>query len=82
MFIKPGEEDELPWKALLQLDNGNYAFYIASCCYTGFDAVGSMALYISPNYSSIILHAMSDEDYAEYLASTRPCAGDGDVKGA
>jgi hypothetical protein len=35
IWAESGKNDELPWRLLCQLDDGNFAFYMAHCGYTG-----------------------------------------------
>ena len=69
-WILKGEDGVSPWYALLKLDNGNYAFFKASSCKTGFCDKGNMSLKVSPYYNLLIKYAMSDEDYKMYFDNT------------
>ncbi len=60
-WIHEGENDEDAWECLCKLDNGNYAFYTASCDYTGFDCQGGMRLIISKNAERLFYDGLIDE---------------------
>jgi hypothetical protein len=59
-WIHEGQNDEEPWECLCKLDNGNYAFYTASCDYTGFDCQGGMSLIVSGDREKLFNEGMSD----------------------
>jgi hypothetical protein len=61
-WIHEGENDEEPWICLCKLDNGVYAFYSASCDYTGFDCQGGMELVISKNLDKLFNEGMTEND--------------------
>lgn len=69
LWVYEGANDEEPWLALVQLDNGNYAFYRGECDYTGFDCQGAMELYVSKSLETLVRMAMTNEDYRKYEAS-------------
>lgn len=58
-WIHEGERDEEAWHLLCRLDNGLYAYYCASCDYTGFDCQGMMRLFVSRNALRIFEEAMT-----------------------
>lgn len=58
-WIHEGERDEETWHLLCRLDNGLYAYYYASCDYSGFDCQGMMRLFVSKNALRIFEEAMS-----------------------
>ena len=63
---------ESEFRLLCILNNGMYAFYVAFCRgLTRFD-YGVMALYLSHDPSSLVLHAMNDYDYRIYDLATAP----------
>ncbi len=57
-WIKEGENDYEAWHCLCKLDTGYYAYYNASCDYTGFDCQGGMLLFISKNKERLFYEAM------------------------
>jgi hypothetical protein len=59
-WIHEGENDEEPWKLLCKLDNGNYAFYLAWCDYTGFDCQGAMKLIISKDLRKLFYEGLTE----------------------
>lgn len=65
-WYKEGKNDWKPWLLLCQLDNDKYAYFRASCDYTGFDCQGGMDLYISESKDTLIQMAMNEEDRKEY----------------
>jgi hypothetical protein len=48
IWAKVGWHDGLPWFLLCQLDDGKFAFYQASCCYTGCACARTQGRKISP----------------------------------
>ena len=46
-WIHEGENDGEAWKCLCKLTNDFYAYYEASCDYTGFDCQGGMRLHLT-----------------------------------
>ncbi len=46
-WIHEGENDGDAWECLCKLENGLYAYYRASCDYTGFDCQGEMELHLT-----------------------------------
>lgn len=66
LWIYEGANDEEPWLALVELDNGNYAYYRGECDYTGFDCQGAMELYVSKSLETLVRMAMTNEDYRKY----------------
>jgi hypothetical protein len=46
-WIHEGENDGDAWECLCKLENGLYAYYRASCDYTGFDCQGMMELHLT-----------------------------------
>lgn len=58
-WIHEGERDEETWHLLCRLDNGLYAYYSASCDYTGFDCQGMMRLFVSRSALRIFEEAMT-----------------------
>lgn len=67
IFGKEGENDEEDWVLLAKLDNGNYAFFIAWCDYTGFDTQGGMKLYVAENKQKLVDMAMDEKTRRAYL---------------
>jgi hypothetical protein len=63
-WIHEGENDEEPWECLCKLDNGNYAFYSASCDYTGFDCQGGMNLIVSKDRERLFNEGMTSSQRA------------------
>jgi len=70
LWIREGKDGVSPWYALMKLDNGNYAFFKASSCKTGFCDEGTMCLKVSPSYHTLIKYGMSNEDYKAYFDDT------------
>lgn len=66
-WIHEGANDDEPWMCLCKLDNGCFAFYSASCDYTGFDCQGGMELIISKSPKSLFYMGMTDRQRAECL---------------
>lgn len=58
-WIKEGENDYESWDCLCKLDNGYYAYYTASCDYTGFDCQGEMLMFISKNKERLFYEGMN-----------------------
>ena len=58
------------WKALGKMSNGLYFLYIADCNKTFMDNNGSMYLWVSTRYSSLINFAMNETIYQQYLNET------------
>ena len=58
-WIHEGKRDEETWHLLCRLKNGCYAYYRASCDYTGFDCQGMMQLFVSRSAQRIFEEAMS-----------------------
>ncbi len=46
-WIQNGKNDGDEWECLCKLENGLYAYYRASCDYTGFDCQGGMDLQVT-----------------------------------
>jgi hypothetical protein len=61
--------DYIPWLLLCRLDSGSYAYYTAACCYTGFEACGGMALYVSNSLDTLVQMAMNDIERNAYVNS-------------
>jgi hypothetical protein len=61
-WIKEGKNDEESWNILskLALPDGSeaYAFYSASCSYTGFDGYGGMSLVVSKDATKLFYEAI------------------------
>ena len=66
-----GENDEKDWLLLCKLNNDMYAYYKASCDYTGFDCQGGMDLYVSSKLDILINYAMGDYEYVSYINDTK-----------
>ncbi len=62
-----GTSDEETWSSCGQLENGAYFFFTANCCYTGFDVSGSMSLYVSPSWHTIVNFCMDEDTYNQYV---------------
>jgi hypothetical protein len=77
-WVRGGKNDGDSWISCGQLTNDAYFFFTASCCFTGFDAVGSMRLWVSNSWKNIVEHAMNQEEYNLYMAQTAvpPIAGE------
>ena len=62
------------WIALGKMTNGLYFLYVAKCNVTGkfMDGNGSMCLWISTRYSSLIHFAMDETIYRDYINETVP----------
>ncbi len=75
-WIHRGRNDEDSWRALFryQDEDGNtmYGFYLGECDYTGFDCEGSMELYTSDSYDTLIEKAFDNWDYTLYMRETSP----------
>lgn len=73
-WIYEGKKDELPWRALFKYQDKNgkerYGFYLGECDYTGFDCQGSMRLYVSDRFDTLIEKAFTNEDYRLYILET------------
>ena len=65
-WIYEGVNEEENWRCLCKLNNGNYAFFTAGCCYTGFDVSGSTDVYVSKSPFILINYAMTEKDYILY----------------
>jgi hypothetical protein len=59
-WIHEGSNDDEAWKCLCKLTNGFYAYYEASCDYTGFDCQGGMELHLTKDNKKLY----------EYLVTT------------
>lgn len=57
-WINDGKNDEHPWYALGQLNNGVYFYFAASCTFSGFDCSGNMVLYAADNLQTLYDHGM------------------------
>jgi hypothetical protein len=66
IWCEEGVNDEKPWLLLCQLKNQKYAYYTASCDYTGFDCCGGMSLYIANSVDTLVQMAMGDSDRTKY----------------
>ena len=66
IWCEKGENDEKPWLLLCQLKNQKYAYYKASCDYTGFDCCGGMSLYIANSVDTLVEMAMGTGDREKY----------------
>jgi hypothetical protein len=66
-WIKEGENDGDDWSCLCKLDNGAYAYYNASCDYTGFDCQGGMLLFVSRNKEKLFNEGMPEYAQRECL---------------
>ncbi len=62
-----GTNDEECWSSCGQLENGAYFFFTAHCCYTGFDVMGYMNLYLSNSWSNIVNYCMDEKIYKQYV---------------
>ncbi len=71
-WARCGENDEKPWISCGQLTNGAYFFYTGSCDYTGFDCQGGMCLWVSKSWKNIVDHAMTEQNYKDYLLADFP----------
>jgi hypothetical protein len=61
-----GIPDEKPWYALLKIkykDNYVYGFFRAECAYTGFDADGTVQLYLSDNIYDLLIYSIDAKIY-------------------
>lgn len=67
IWIHEGENNEESWETLCRLDDGNFAYYIANCDYTGFDCQGNMSLYISHDLHILYDLGMTRRSYDLYL---------------
>jgi hypothetical protein len=59
-----GEPDYRPWYALVKLKYKKgylYGFYVAECCYTGFDVIGDMKLYLSRDIRNLLEYGITDK---------------------
>jgi hypothetical protein len=70
-WIHEGTNDEGAWKCLCKLTNGFYAYYEASCDYTGFDCQGMMNIQLTKDAKKLyeylvtthIIHEILKEKY-------------------
>jgi hypothetical protein len=69
-WVQEGEHDSTPWRCLVKLHDGRYAFYEAGCDYTGFDCQGYMRIWVSKSYATLINLAMDSATYLEYINNT------------
>jgi hypothetical protein len=70
LWASPGSNDEAPWWLLGSLESGVYFFYDAWCDYTGFDCQGHMSIYASEKLETLIVKAMSEAAYGQYIRET------------
>lgn len=61
-----GENDGDAWIALVALRNNKFGFISASCCYTGFDAMGGAYIDISDDLDYLLRFEIGD-DFRERL---------------
>ena len=76
IWSSPGMNDEWPWVAIFQLEDDEhgprFAYYKASCDYTGFDCQGGMDISIARDIPTLIQYCLSEEEYQEYEGHTEP----------
>jgi hypothetical protein len=60
-WIHEGKNDDESWLCLCRLDNGCYAFYSASCDYTGFGCQGGMTLIVSKDIKKLFYEGLHDK---------------------
>ena len=58
------------WISCGVLDNGNYFFYKGDCCYTGFSVHGTMSLWVSESWKTIVDYVMTESEYQLYMKET------------
>ena len=61
LWYQPGRADYMPWYALLKIKYKKtylYGFFYARCCYTGFDVIGEIQLYLSKDLSQLLLYGV------------------------
>ena len=68
IWCQKGINDEKPWLLLCRLTNGKYAYFSASCDYTGFSCQGGMSLYIADTIEVLVDMAMSDPEREKYYS--------------
>lgn len=68
IWCQKGINDEKPWLLLCRLTNGKYAYFSASCDYTGFSCQGGMSLYISDTIEVLVDMAMSTREREKYYS--------------
>jgi len=66
-----GINDEKSWILLCKLNNDNFAYFVASCDYTGFECQGGMKVYVSKKLDNLINYAMSNEEYSLYIRTSK-----------
>ena len=68
-WIKQGENDGDDWSCLCKLEGDIYAYYNASCDYTGFDCQGGMLLFVSKNKERLFSEGMPEYAQKKCLRS-------------
>jgi len=58
------------WYALGKMENGLYFFYMAHCTSTFLNGKGSMYLWVSRRYASLVEFAMDELVYEKYINET------------
>jgi hypothetical protein len=70
-WIHEGHNDEDAWECLCKLDNGNYAYYTASCDYTGFDCQGGMKLIVSKDLERLFWEGLTEASRTKCIAEKK-----------
>ena len=76
IWCQEGVNDDKPWLLLCQLESGLYAYFQASCDYTGFDCQGGMSLYVDESVDTLVEMAMDTDDrelYVKFLSHRKSC---------
>ncbi len=66
-WIHEGTNDEGAWKCLCKLTNGFYAYYEASCDYTGFDCQGMMNIQLTKDAKKLYEYLVTTHNIHEIL---------------
>ncbi len=66
-YVQKGWNDGDAWECLCKLDTGCYAFYTASCDYTGFDCQGGMELIVSMSQENLFYKGITEEQRRRIL---------------
>lgn len=61
-WFKEGMNDEDAWEFIAKIKYGKndyrFIYYVAACCYTGFDVAGFMKFYISKDIDKLLKYAV------------------------
>jgi hypothetical protein len=68
-----GVTNDEEWHLLCELNNGNFAYYVATgcyCCYKGLSERAYVTINVTSDLASLITNIMDESTYATYMQET------------